>query len=330
MKPKLYVLIGLAVALLALSASATVLANRSATPTTAAVPGVLVPQPSAPTAAGPPQDMTVVFLHHSVGANLIGEGDLRGLLSEYGYRFYDQGYNQDGLHLPDGSRAPYGYDVPEDNTDPDGLAAIFSQPVTLDGVANTGAPVNTLSGLLRHDVIVFKSCYPVSFIRSDEELARYKSYYLKIRDTVDRYPEHAFIALTPPPLEPIGTSPAAAARARSFANWLKSPEFVSGHPNLYVFDLFDLLAEGDRGRSDANMLREAYRSPMPEGLSNRAARATQPAITFLGVGGRLGRLGIWDESHPNTAANQAVAPVLAAAIDQVAQTVQMANRSLHT
>src|SRR3954463_11479008 len=38
----------------------------------------------------------VIFLHHSVGSNLISQGDLRALLTGRGYELYDQGYNEQG------------------------------------------------------------------------------------------------------------------------------------------------------------------------------------------------------------------------------------------
>lgn len=44
----------------------------------------------------------LVFLHHSVGANLIAEGHLRDEVTKDGYTFYDHGYNSEGLTGPDG------------------------------------------------------------------------------------------------------------------------------------------------------------------------------------------------------------------------------------
>src|SRR4030042_1160100 len=71
----------------------------------------------------------VVFLHHSTGGNLIPQGGVRERLSQAGYAFWDQGYNDQGLNRPDGSATGYSYHVPDDNTDPDGLARVFSQTV---------------------------------------------------------------------------------------------------------------------------------------------------------------------------------------------------------
>lgn len=99
------------------------------------------------------------------------------------------------------------------------------------------------------------------------EAIGHKRYYLGIRDTVDQHPDRIFIALTPPPLTPASTTPENAARARLFADRLSSDEYLAGHPNLFTFDFFDPLAEGDPASSAANMLREAYR-PDAEGNSH--------------------------------------------------------------
>ena len=112
---------------------------------------------------------------------------------------------------------------------------------------------------MQHDVIAFKSCYPASAIKSDAQLAERKAWYLKIRDFMDEHPEKMFIVVTQPPLNPAETSPDAAARARLFADWLKSDEFLQGRINVVTFDLFDQLAESDQQATDANMLRQNYR-----------------------------------------------------------------------
>jgi hypothetical protein len=215
----------------------------------------------------------VILLHHSVGANLIAQGDVRQRLTNLGYEFSDHGYNEDGLALPDGTSSGRNFDVPDDNTDPDGLANIFARPLH-------DPPDNTFSELMQYDVIAFKSCFPTSNIQSDEQLAEYKSYYLSIRDRMDEYPNKVFIVVTQPPEIPNDTDSTAAARARAFATWLASDEYLSGHPNVFTFDFFDLLADP----SD-NMLRSEYRT---------------------------------DESdaHPNELANQTIGPLFADFVDQ--------------
>jgi hypothetical protein len=194
----------------------------------------------------------VIFLHHSTGYNLIEQGGVREGLTEAGYDFWDHDYNWEGLRRPDGTRTGYSYNIPDDNTDPDGLARIFAQRAY-------GLPLNAFSGLLQHEVIVFKSCFPVSHITSDEQLERYKSYYLAMRDVTDQHRGRIFIVVTPPPLNPAETDAKAAARARAFANWLKSDEYLDRHLNVFTFDFFNYLAEDDPTSPDYNMLRQEYR-----------------------------------------------------------------------
>jgi hypothetical protein len=227
------------------------------------------------------QFIRVIFLHHSTGQNLIEQGEVREAFSAAGYDFWDHGYNDQGLTRPDGTPAGYSYRVPNDNTDPDGFVRIFSQSLHT-------WPVNTFSGLMQHEVIIFKSCFPVSHVTSDAQLAQYKSHYVQIRDVMDQHVDHIFVVVTPPPLNPAETEAEAAARARAFAEWLKSDEFLAGHPNVFTFDFFDLLAESDPTSPDQNMLRAAYRDG--------------------------------SDSHPNQLANQSIGPLFVDFVDAAVQT----------
>jgi hypothetical protein len=192
-------------------------------------------------AAGRPvfaQATRIMFLHHSCGQNLINEGGVREGLTALGYEFYDHGYNEEGLRLADGSYTGTNFDVPGDNTDPDGFAAIFAQPLH-------DPPDNTFSHLMQYDVIAFKSCFPTSNIADDYQLNEYKSYYLSIRDRMDQHPEKVFIVVTQPPQVPGASDSAEAGRARAFTQWLQSDEYLARHPNVFVFDFFGLLAGSD-------------------------------------------------------------------------------------
>lgn len=226
---------------------------------------------------------SVVFLHHSTGRNLIEQGGVRERLTAAGFDFWDHDYNPRGLTRPDGTSSGYSYDIPGDNTDPDGLARVFSQP-------RFSLPLNAFSGLLQHQVIAFKSCFPVSHIARDAQLEQYRVYYLEMRDVMDQHQDHIFVVVTPPPLNPAATDAQAAARARAFADWLGSDGFLDGHANIFTFDLFDMLAENDPSAGDYNMLRAGYR----EG----------------------------ENSHPNELANQTIGPRFADFIVQAVQTVR--------
>lgn len=221
--------------------------------------------PSLPAAAQDADRLSIIFMHHSTGLGLLQEGEVREAFTRRGYDFWDHGYNEEGLVDPAGNYLGINWDVPGDNTDPDGWYQIFNQPYT-------DPPTNAFSHMLQHDVIIFKSCFPNADITSEDQLEEYQRYFLSIRDVMDRHPDKLFIAFTLPPLVPNETSPENAARARRWAEYLTSDDFLAGHPNVFVFDFFSYLADED------GFLRAEYRGDE------------------------------WD-SHPNTLANQTVGPL---------------------
>ncbi|MBN1122769.1 MAG: CIA30 family protein [Anaerolineae bacterium] len=206
-------------------------------------------------------NVSVIFLHHSCGHNLIEEGGVREGMTARGYDFYDHGYNGDGLRLADGTYTGDNYNVPDDNTDPDGIARIFSQPLH-------SPPDNTFSYLMQYDVIAFKSCFPTSNIYDDSLLEEYQSYYLTVRDRVDQYPDKLFVVVTQPPQVPNSSDPQEARRARALADWLSSDEYLGGRENLVTFDFFGYLAGSD------NFLRPEYRVDEWDAHPNGVANAT--------------------------------------------------------
>jgi hypothetical protein len=218
-------------------------------------------------------DLTnIIFLHHSTGRNLIDQGQIREQFTELGFHFWDHGYNFEWLRDSSGNPTGYSFNVPGDNTDPDGIARIFTQRVY-------PLPLNTFSGLLQYEVIIFKSCFaPTSKISSDDQLAQYKAYYLQVRDAIDQHPDKLFLLLTQPPLNPAETNHEEADRARNLADWLASQAYLEGRTNFFVYDFFDALAEDDPNAADLNMLRSEFRNGA--------------------------------DSHPNKKANQEIGPML--------------------
>ncbi|NDJ76923.1 MAG: hypothetical protein GYB65_11765 [Chloroflexi bacterium] len=230
---------------------------------------------SVPAAGAQGEPISILFMHHSTGGGLIWEGGVRESLAGSGYEFWDHGYNDEGLVDPSGNYTGTNWNVPGDNTDPDGWYAIFNQPVT-------SPPSNTFSHMLEYDVIIFKSCFPSSNIYDEGMYQQYQQYFLSIRDVMDQHSDKLFIPFTTPPLVPNETTPENAARARRWAEYLTSDEYLAGHPNIAVFDFFSELAD------ETGYLRAEYR--MDE----------------------------WD-SHPNTLANQTVGPVFVEFVDSAAR-----------
>jgi hypothetical protein len=229
------------------------------------------------TESGSGGDFTnLFFLHHSTGEGIIN-GGVRDAIDNFNavhstsFEFWDHGYNYDGLF--DAAGNPAGcYDIPGDNTDPDGLHYLWTSAEA------EAADCRDLI-LANHDVIAFKSCFPASDIWDAAELQERKDWYLAMRDFFDTRTDRLFVVLSTPPLHPDVTTADNAARARQFADWLKSGDYLAGHPNVVCFDLFDQLAS-DGSDGPVNTLRTSYQ---PEEV----------------------------DSHPNETGNQAVAPVFA-------------------
>jgi hypothetical protein len=224
------------------------------------------------------------FLHHSVGNGIVVEGHMRDHIAAsnaaHGTDFvlWDHGYNGDGLRDAAGNDTGTNYTVPDDNTNPDGLYALWTS-------ADAGWAYTRGRILENHQVIAFKPCYPASDVPDDETLADYKTWYLGMRGFFDARQDKLFVVMSPPPMW--DNSAESAKRARLFANWLRSAEYLAGHPNVVCFDLFNILAQPDDGSAHANRLRQAY----------------------YGGGG---------DSHPNTAGYEAAGAALAAFLCEAA------------
>lgn len=228
-----------------------------------------------PNAQGPLRN--IFFLHHSTGNGFIEEGDMRGTIDAINgangtdFVLWDHGYNGEGLRNPFGIWTGDSYNIPNDNTDPVGLHELW----TTDNDARREIMAN-------HQVIVFKSCFPASAIGDEDQLNQYRTWFLAMRDYFDLHPEKLFIPCTTPPLHRLETNADDADRARRWSEYLTSNEYLAGHPNIVVYNVFDMLARADDGGATANMLRYEYEQTHE-----------------------------WGESHPNLAGNQAVGPDMA-------------------
>jgi len=165
------------------------------------------------------------------------------------------------------------YDMPGSNTTPRDYATLFSDAYTS----------LFKDFVMKHDVIIIKSCYPNSNIKSDDELQTIKSHYGSIASFFAQHSNKQLIIITSPPLVPLRTNTANAARARELALWLSHETF---NANINVFDFFDMLA--DHANDHVNMLRRTYRRLLPF------------------------------DSHPNKQASKNIAPKLVRRIIDVA------------
>lgn len=226
--------------------------------------------------------LNVMFLHHSTGRLLIKDSGFRSLIDWHNeisgsdIRFWDHDYaygnDHTGVILPDSTvHLDWIYGNEANNIQPDGYHDIFC-----------GAPAFRDSLFNRHEVIIFKNDHRTGDIESAAMLAEYKAQYLEIRDVLDEFPEKLFIMVSGSSRRPENITVQESDRAREFYNWVQSPEFMNGHPNIAFFDLFDELSSQDnQSNPHRNMLRPDYR-----------------------------RSDLWDD-HPNELANLTIGPQFA-------------------
>lgn len=213
--------------------------------------------------------MKIIFIHHSTGAGFIRYGNIRQNLKQKlpEVEFFDHGYNLNfpknfqtkfypylaGLSDSKGSAMHIDYQIPDDNTNPDGLFKLFTLNPKED---------NALSKILKYDMIIFKSCFPVTKITSDKMLEDYKHYYEEMKSVFANHPEKTFLALTPLPLRSELTKPEFASRAKTFANWLVN-EFPKNSNTTFALDIFDLLSESEVDSKFENTLKREYCKTLP-------------------------------------------------------------------
>ncbi len=222
----------------------------------------------------------MMFVHHSTGRNLIRDSGVRSLLESHNTRYgtgikfwdhdYDSGNTYTGIILPDSTVFPdWSYGVEANDIQPDGWFTVFC----------TGSAF--MDSLLdRHDIIILKNDHSTGDITTVAQLQAYVDQYLQIRSVLDQHRDKLFVLVSGSPRRPEDTNNTKADFARAFYDWLQSPSFMNGHPNLVFFDLFDELAAPNVASDpERNMLRTEYRRP-----------------------------GVPNDSHPNTFANVTIGP----------------------
>lgn len=233
-----------------------------------------------------------LFLHHSVGQQLLREGQLRERLAQrlaarlgagsapvgrIGLELWDHDYNAIGFS--DGTGRPVGRSLPMpgDDTDPAALLRLFASTAPAAD-PDAGAQREQLRAF---DLIMMKSCYPNSAIDDDEAFVAARSTYAGLLDALVHWPGTAFVLLTSPPLTPRHTRPDQAERAARLARWLVTGPVPA---NVRVFDLRAALAQPEGPQ--AGMLRREYRRRWRvDSHPNRrgSAAAAQALADYLAV-----------------------------------------------
>jgi hypothetical protein len=214
---------------------------------------------------------TALFIHHSVGAQIISQGELRQKLSdaEPSLELWDHHYNDIGLSDAGGSSLGTSFPIPGDNTDPAGLLAI------LQGIE---ANEPWAERAKTFDVLMLKSCFPNSDVASDAAATSLKEIYRQMREVAVALPS-AVVLVSSPPLVLEVTRPGNAARAADIAAWLGS--YWAG-PRLGYANIFDPLTYHSGPARGTLRLRYRRARPGDSHLGGAgaqvAARAIVPAV----------------------------------------------------
>lgn len=202
----------------------------------------------------------VLFIHRSVGRNLIKAGKLHKLATDAGLTMDDYDHNTGTLRGRN-TEKKLSIVFEGGNTNPDNYALLFSE----DGAKNQKAAHKLVNS---YEVVIIKSCYPNSNITSDKHLETLKDLYQQIcKFFREEWPDKKLIILTSPPLVPLKTYSSAGDRARKLSDWLSSGKLGA---NVAVFNFFDHLADSD------NLLKKGYRRfiPIDSHPNKRASKHT--------------------------------------------------------
>jgi len=203
--------------------------------------------------------ISILFIHRSVGQNLLDDGKLAAEITSQAQA------NNLAVDFTDinNNFAP---GVPAADTKPADYLAYFTQ----HGRAE--------------DLVIIKSCYPNNAIKSGEALEEIKRTYQQIVSAYVNNSSGKLLIMTTPPLRPCRTNKQQAARARNLASWLAAQDFG---PRVAVFDFYDHLAQVG-GKQNAHMLKASYRRlfpwdthPSKQASLNIAPQLASVAIDFI-------------------------------------------------
>lgn len=207
-------------------------------------------EPLAPTTP----DANIIFLHHSTGDNIWNGGvaawfDNYNASNSTNYQISEQAFPKD---------SPYGwnnypYDYWNIWVNHAGTSEYQDEP-TLEILSQS------------YGVIIFKHCFPVSYIEEDagaditsdyKSQENYKLQYNALKIKMQSFPDTKFIVWTGAALIQNETDSAHAQRAQDFFNWVKNT-WDEDNDNIYVFDFYSLETEGSLYMKSANSAGDSH------------------------------------------------------------------------
>jgi len=233
----------------------------------------------------PSSTVKLTFIHHSCGSNWLanGNGNLGADLNANNYYVTDTNYGWDaevddnlGDHTNTNDWYLWFNDVKMPYVYNNNAQTVYTNTITNPGGEN--------------EIIMFKSCYPLSEVGSS--INDEKTLYNNLKAYFAAHPDKMFILVTPPG----ETTVSSYQLTRDLCNWLVDTEngWLSDYTgdNVYVFDLYCVLSEvNSHHRWYNGQIQHVYASDYdgvspyhngddhPNSTGNR--KATTEFITFL-------------------------------------------------
>jgi len=212
---------------------------------------------SMPSMNGP---VRIAYLHHSTGEG-VWNGGVPAFIQDWN-RTHGTDYRIEALtyptttrnmailgRLPDRMRNSLGITYPWANYPYD----YWNLWVAHTGKDRARGEPNLDDLVKDYDVIVWKHCFPVSYVQPDKErpsvsseaktLANYRLQYEALKKRLHQFPSKRFIVWTGPALTQASTTPEDAERARQFSDWVKG-SWDEKADNIFVWDFRTLETEG--------------------------------------------------------------------------------------
>ncbi len=233
-------------------------------------------------------DKNILFLHHSTGNNIYrgayndNVSDVQEWFEKYNntedakLNFVEQAFPKSKVYryIPGYGWNNYPYDYYNIWVKHGGEKSYKFEPT-----------LKTLAPLW--DVIVFKHCFPVSWIKEDNTKAdinsdrktvpNYKLQYNALKEELLKYPDTKFIVWTGAALTESSTNENSAKLARDFFTWVKEEWDIEGD-NIYVWDFYDLETEGSLYMKDENASKGGDPHPNKEFAANVAPLFCQRVV----------------------------------------------------
>jgi hypothetical protein len=269
------------------------------------------PEPRVVDAPKPARELSLLFVHHSVGAQLLADpgpgdgvrrhengGGLRSLLESSGYRVHGATY---GSRL--GERTDL-FDWPDKFTR------------HMDELLTTADGSSPMRGGARHDVVLFKSCFPNNGFDStgtapgtprgpELSVENAKAALRSLLPEFRKHPNVLFVYLTAPPLapktppEPLWKWAAKSLLGRSSEQRLTAQAQLAGQFNAWVV--------GERGWLDGYPLKNVAVVDYQQMLANDQHLLVYPT-------------GDGSDSHPSSEGQLRAAPLVLAALNRAVAT----------